>query len=89
MREEIMVENACGRKAGRPWKEGSTAESCVVGAAITIASLSPHASISSRMIKSVAQTPDALTYSIGPHPGELLYVSNAEQQRRTPDKGAV
>jgi len=45
MREEIVVENACRRKPGQPWKEGSTAESCVGGGAITIASLSPHTSI--------------------------------------------
>ena len=35
------------RKAGEPGKQGDTAESCVGGGAITIASLSPHASISS------------------------------------------
>ena len=49
------------RNARQPWKQGDTAESPVGDAAITIASLSPHASISSRMIESVAQTPDALT----------------------------
>ena len=35
MREETAAGYACGRKAGRPWKEGSTAESCVGGGAIT------------------------------------------------------
>ena len=35
------------RKARQPWKQGDTAESCVRGGAITIASLSPHASIGS------------------------------------------
>ena len=35
------------RKAGQPWKQGDTAESYVGGGAITIASLSPQASISS------------------------------------------
>ena len=34
------------RKARQPWKRGDTAELQVVGGAITIASLSPHASIS-------------------------------------------
>ena len=29
------------------WKEGNTAESCIAGAAITVASLFPHASIHS------------------------------------------
>ena len=37
-REETEDGNACG---GKPWKQGDTAESCVVGGAITIASL-PH-----------------------------------------------
>jgi len=37
VREEIVVGNS---KAGQPWKQGDTAESCVVGGAITIASLS-------------------------------------------------
>ena len=35
------------RKARQPWKQGDTAESHIVGGAITIASLSPNASISS------------------------------------------
>jgi len=48
VREETVVGNAClWRKAGQTWKQGYTAESSVGGGAITIASLSPHASISS------------------------------------------
>jgi len=43
-REETVDGNACG---GKPWKQGDTAESCVGGGAIAIASLSPHASINS------------------------------------------
>ena len=35
------------RKAGQPWKQGNTAESCIGGGAITIASLSPHTSLGS------------------------------------------
>ena len=35
------------RKARQPWKQGDSAESRVVGGAITIASLSRHASIGS------------------------------------------
>jgi len=35
------------RKARQPWKQGDSAESCVVGGVITIASLSRHASIGS------------------------------------------
>ena len=34
------------RKARQPWKQGNTAESCIVGGAITIACLSPHTSAS-------------------------------------------
>ena len=33
------------KKAGQPWKQGDTSESCLRGGAITIASLSPHASM--------------------------------------------
>ena len=41
-------EGDCGekylwRKARQPWKQGDTSESCIVGGAITIASLSPWA----------------------------------------------
>ena len=35
------------RKARQPWKQGDTAESCVGGGTITIASLTPHTNISS------------------------------------------
>ena len=35
------------RKARQPWKQGDTAESCVGGGAITIASIFPHTSIGS------------------------------------------
>ena len=48
VREEMMVGNARrGRKARQPWKQGNTAESCIGGGAITIASLSPHSMIGS------------------------------------------
>ena len=47
VREEIVVGNACGGKAGQPWKQGDSAESCIGGGAITIASLSLHASVGS------------------------------------------
>ena len=40
------------RKAGQPWKQGDTAESRIEGGAITIASVSPHVSNSSRTIES-------------------------------------
>ena len=36
-----------GGKARQPWKQGDTAESCVVGGAITIASLPTHTSTGS------------------------------------------
>ena len=68
-------EGDCGRKcrwrkAKQPRKQGDTAESCVGGGAITIASLSPRASISSGTIERLAQrAPDALNYRVGPHPG--------------------
>ena len=45
VREETVVGNACGGKPGR--RAGDTAESCVGGGAITIASFPPHASIGS------------------------------------------
>jgi len=40
VREEIMV-GCLWRKAGQPWKQGNTAESCVGGGANTIPP-SPH-----------------------------------------------
>ena len=77
--EERRIERMWGR---RSWwemqmeeshaarKQGNTAESHVAGGAITIASLSPHASISSWTIERLAhQMPDALNYRVGPHPG--------------------
>ena len=58
------------RKARHPWKQGDTAESCIVGGAITIASLSPHTSTTLWTIERLArQTPDTLNYRAGPHPG--------------------
>ena len=57
------------RKAGQPWKQGDPAESHIEGGAVTIASHSPQASISSLTIERVAhQMPDTLNYRIGPHP---------------------
>ena len=52
VREEIVVGKEIvvaflWRKARQPWKKGDTAESCRGGEAITIASFSPDASISS------------------------------------------
>ena len=35
------------KKARQPWKQSDTAESCIGGGAITIASLSTHAKIGS------------------------------------------
>ena len=58
------------RKAGQPRKQGDTAGSCIGGGAITIAYLSPHASIGSWTIDRLAyQMPDALNYRVGSHPG--------------------
>ena len=49
------------RKARQPWKQGDTEESCIGGGAITIASVSPKAGISSWTIERLAhQMPDAL-----------------------------
>ena len=47
VREETVMGIACWRKGGQPRKQGDTAESCIGGGAITIASLSPHAGIHS------------------------------------------
>ena len=80
MTTERCVEGIWGRRlrweissveeSQQPWKQDYTAESHVVGGAITIASLSPHANIGSWTIERLAyQTPDALNYRAGPHPG--------------------
>ena len=47
------VRGDCGgkclwRKARQPWKKGDTAESCVGGEAIVIASLSPHLKLAAK-----------------------------------------
>ena len=49
VREEIVVGNVCGGKPGSlaAWRQGDTVESCIGSGAITIASLSPQASINS------------------------------------------
>ena len=47
VREEVVMGIACWRKGGQPRKQGDTAKSCIGGGAITITSLSPHASIHS------------------------------------------
>ena len=74
------------REARQPWKQGDTAESCKEGGAIIIASLSPHASISSWTIERLAhQTPDALNCRVGPHPG-CSFKWWAEQQTSTPPR---
>ena len=60
------------KKVRQPWKQGNTAESHVGGGAITIASLSPHTStaLAAEQLDRLAhQTPDALNYRVGPHPG--------------------
>ena len=58
------------RKARQPWKQGYTAESCIGGGAITIASLSPHSMIGSWTIERLAhQMPVALNYRVGPYTG--------------------
>ena len=58
------------RKAGQPWKQGDTAESCIGGRTFTIASLPPQAIIGSWIIERLAhQVPDDLNYRIGPHSG--------------------
>ena len=41
VRVETVVGNACGGKAGQPWKQGDFAESCMAGGAI-FTPLSPH-----------------------------------------------
>ena len=65
---EMSMEGS--QKARQPWKQGDTPESCIGGGAITIACLSPHASICSWTIERVAhQMPHALNYRGGPHPG--------------------
>ena len=55
------------RKAGQPRKQGDNAVSHVGGGAITIASLSPYASVSSSTIERLThQILDILNYRVGP-----------------------
>ena len=60
------------------------------GEAITIASLPPHASIDCWTIERLGhQMPDALKYKVGPHPGCSFSAWHADQQSKTPGKGAL
>ena len=74
------------RKARKPHKQSDTAESCISGGAITIASLSPHSSIGSWTIERVThQAHDAPNYGVGPHPGgpfKFLMCLSTEQNPR-------
>ena len=77
-------------KAWQPWQQGDASESHVECGAITIASLSPQASIWT--IERLAhQRPDALNYRVGPHPGcsfkWLMWRSMAHLQSTTPARG--
>ena len=75
---ERWIEGMCGRRLWWevPVEESQAAmearryaESCLGGGAITIAFLSPQASVSSSTIERLAhQTPDAQNYRVGTHP---------------------
>ena len=55
------------------------------GGAISIASLSPHASISGWIVERLAhQMPEALNYRVGAHPGGPLYVPDTPNNREGP-----
>ena len=75
------------RKARQPWKQGDTAASCIGGESITIASLSPHASIGSWTIERLThQMPDTLNYRVGHHPGCSFQWLMHKLQSRTPPR---
>ena len=78
------------RKAWQPWKQGSTAESDVRGGAITIASLSPHACVSSWTIQRLAhQTHENRLQSRTPIQGAPLSAWTGEATRRTGQRGLL
>ena len=65
------------------------AEPCGMGGAMTVASLFPHASISSWTIEKLGyQVPDAQNNRVRPHPGCPFGAWRADLQRRTPVRGA-
>ena len=72
------------RKARQPWKQGDTAESRVVGGAITIASLSPQPVSAAEQQRLAHQMPDALNYRVGPQPGGALCVPDLLNNREGP-----
>ena len=77
------------RKDRQPWKQGSTAESRIGGGAITIATLPPQASIGSWTIESLAhQTPDALNYRVGAHPGCPFKCLSCQTIEKEPREGS-
>ena len=90
---ERRMERRWGRKlwwempveARQPWEQGNTAESCIAGGAVTIASLPGHTSIHSWTIERLAhQTPDALNYRVGPQPGRPFKCLTRPSTDRTP-----
>ena len=71
------------RKARQPWKQGDTALSCIVGSAITTASLPPQTGISGWTVERLAhQMTEALNYGGRPHsvcPFKWLIHQSAKQ----------
>ena len=74
------------RRAGQPWKQGDTAESCVGGGTITVTSLCPHRPASAAEIieKLAHKTPDTMNYRVGPQPGGPHFVSDVPNNREGP-----
>ena len=78
------------REARQPRKQDNTAESRVGGGTITIASLSPPASISSWTTERLAhQRPDALNYRVGPHPGRPFKCLTSQSTEKDPSQGGA
>ena len=75
------------RKAGQPWKQSSTVESCIGGGAINIASLHPQASMGSWTI----EKPPSNTWCTELHSRTpcrvLLYMTDALNYRVRPHPG--
>ena len=78
------------RKARQPWKQDDTAESCIAGGAITVASLPPHASVSSWIIEGLAhQVHDTQLQNRPPARGGPLSAWHSNPQSRTPARGPL
>ena len=90
---ERQIKGVWGRRqwweARQPWKQGNAAESHVEGGAITVASLSPHASSSWTRQRPAHQIPEALNCGAGRPQGAPSSAWRTYLRSRAPTRGPL